>query len=123
MAVITKKPAAAKTEGADLMELNSVLVRNIKDRDALNADINAVLQKIADATCPYKVGQIINTNTGLGKTGLKIDSIESPGEALYADDNRWKLLCLALTKDGKVSARVVGVMELDAPNLDIKVKA
>lgn len=118
MAVSMKKPGLK--DDAALFAAHDELVAA---REKQTQRILEMRQEIAAAACPYKVGQTITTNTGLGKQGLKVDAIGPTPEGNFSQSNRWSLTCYALQKDGQVSRRVVGVAEYEAPDLEIKVKS
>lgn len=77
--------------------------------DRLTAERTALFDALAERTCPYKAGQVIVTETGLGKYGLKIDKVVGPKNPTTT--NRWALETFALTKAGEESRRAVMLEE------------
>ena len=85
--------------------------------DSLDAEIKALKEKravicteIALATCPYKVGEVVFSNSGLGTNGLLIHDIKAP--VYTSKSNRWDIHTFAISKDGTVSQRAKSVSEI-----------
>lgn len=89
---------------------------------ALSKDIYAqAAQAVAEAACPFKVGDIVITNRGLGKDGLQVFKVTSPTYPSHG--NLWAIDTYALTKTGEVSRRVVGLDQYRAEGDGIRIKA
>ena len=102
------KKAEASTEDIQKMMAEATDIGD--DIEKLKEAQTKVYQRIADKTCPYKVGQTIITQTGLGKHGLKIDKIVP---ATYPSmDNKWGMETFALSKAGEVTRRGVLILEM-----------
>lgn len=104
MAVTTNKKQGSQVE---------VLFKQIDDLNeqirAKTAERDALYQQLAEATCPYKVGQTIYTSRGIGQNGLVIQDITSPRFA--STTNRWAMGTFAISKAGAVTRRAVLVEE------------
>lgn len=102
MTVTTKKPA----KQSDKFDKASAIEKQIA---ALNNDLAAVYQEIANDSCPYKPGQTIVTAKGLGQQGLAIQAIIAP--KFPRPGNTWALDTFAVSKSGEVTRRAVLVEE------------
>lgn len=79
-----------------------------------------VAQTVAELACPFKVGDLVLTNRGLGKDGLQVFKVTSP--QYPHDGNLWAVDTYALTKTGEVSRRVVGLDQYHAERDGIRPK-
>lgn len=73
-----------------------------------------VLHQLSQLTCPYKVGDYLKLNRGLGAGGLIVEAImvcEFP-----AFNNRWAIQTNGLAKDGTVSRRTLLLSEWQLTN-------
>lgn len=95
-------------------EANSLSV----EIEALQASRQAVLQNIAELTCPFKVGDTIITDAGLGVNGLVVQEITPP--IAPSKDNRWAVVTFALSKAGEITRRSVTLSELYNSNAKLK---
>jgi hypothetical protein len=68
-----------------------------------------IFLQIATQSCPYKPGDKLTTNQGLGKVGLVVHEVISP--AFPKETNRWAIQTYAISKSGEVTRRVVGIEE------------
>lgn len=88
---------------------------DLKDQaDLLMVDRSSVLVKLALLTCPYKVGDYLKLNRGLGAGGLVVEAImacEFP-----AFNNRWAIQTCGIAKDGSVSRRTLLLSEWQLTN-------
>lgn len=89
--------ATSKLE-EEALNLTHQINKLLSDRDDL-------YQQIAELSCPYKVGDKVFTNSGLGVNGLKVVGIVVPSPRL--DRNRWALDTLAYSKSGELTRRSV----------------
>lgn len=88
---------------------------DLKDQaDLLMVDRASVLVELALLTCPYKVGDYLKLNRGLGAGGLVVEAImacEFP-----AFNNRWAIQTCGIAKDGSVSRRTLLLSEWQLSN-------
>lgn len=113
MAVVMKKqPKQSKQEQPVPQDLIASVESLTEQINRLASDRDGLYQQIADQTCPYKVGQVIQTDQGLGKVGLKIHEVVFPPKPEHG--NWWQLDCFALSKAGEVTKRYVSLMQKDA---------
>lgn len=100
-------------------ELVSSLAYADKEIAEAQAQRVSILQQLAELTCPYKIGQKLKTNRGLGINGLVVDSITPP---LYPrDGNWWQVNTFAISKAGEVTRRNVGITESDTAIYSVEV--
>lgn len=117
-APVFKKGVGAKSQLDSLMGVpDSFTGKELFDRagdlkdqaDLLMLDRASVLLELARATCPYKVGDKLTLNRGLGAGGLLVEEVmacEFP-----AFNNRWAIQTLGIAKDGSVSRRTLLLSE------------
>lgn len=79
---------------------------------AATEELNSLYQALAELTCPFKVGEVLLSNVGLGRNGLVVSAITSPPNPY--PDNTWMVQCFALSKAGAVTQRTVGVQQIYA---------
>jgi len=103
---------------ASIFEDVRLLDRKIEEQNQTRTEL---LQKAAEQTCPYTVGQIVVTNSGLGTNGLSVTGIGIPLNPRYPD-NTWKIETFALSKDGTVTRRYVGIEHAAADTFELKAK-
>lgn len=83
---------------------------DLKDQaDLLMVDRASVLIELALLTCPYKVGDYLKLNRGLGAGGLVVESIQAC--EFPAFNNRWAIQTCGVAKDGSVSRRTLLLSE------------
>lgn len=93
-------------EGRDLF----LAAEELKDRaDLLMLDRASVLLQLAQRTCPYKVGDYLRLNRGLGVGGLVVEEIRACDFPAF--NNRWAIQTCGVSKDGSVSRRTLLLTE------------
>ncbi len=75
----------------------------------LQGKCHALYLAVSKATCPYAVGDVLQTNKGLGTVGLVLQEIVAPVNP--SKMNRWAISTFAMSKTGEVTKRAVGVDE------------
>lgn len=78
----------------------------------------AVDLEIANRTCPFKVGDTLKANVGLGVQGVIVKEIAPPQTP--AGDHRWVIRTNAITKDGRESNRGVSYCNEDITNIGLR---
>lgn len=106
MAVSMSKKVEDKGSVTSLFKKAQELTEAILKLESEKAD---VYQKVAELTCPYKVGQTLITKEGIGQNGLVIQSIVAARTP--TPENRWGLQTFALSKSGELTRRSVLVEE------------
>lgn len=101
--------------GTKTKEIN-ILMSDISAQEELIRSLQEQVAEqrvaVAQLACPYKVGQTVWLDRGLGKDGLKIDKLVAPRS--QSELNLWAIETFALTKAGEVSRRVVTVEQWQA---------
>lgn len=87
--------------------------------EELNRSWERISQKIAELTCPYKVGDTLKSDVGLGRTGLKVHAVTPPAPPIRIG-NTWMVQCFAISKAGDVTQRTVGVSESMAKSVNLR---
>lgn len=120
MAVSFKKPAEPAKQESPFKPLGmDSLLQEYADLTAkynsLADTMHKVKLQIAVGMCPYKVGQVLFTTTGLGVNGLVIQEICYPLD--FKEGNYWMVRTFAKTKAGDVSSRYVGLEQDEADKI------
>lgn len=130
MAVVMKKASKIPLSDEELEEMavsevdmEKYYYRSLK---AMREQVQETLEKIAEVelklavqACPFKVGQRLKTNKGLGLTGLLVQEIASAKE--FSKENRWMVVCVAISKAGEVTKRVCTISECESVELEMRV--
>jgi hypothetical protein len=99
-------------DGLDkLLACSTELEKQVKHFRCLLEEVNT---KIALLLCPYKVGQVLVTEKGLGKYGLRVDEVICPFKA--EDGNRWAVKTLSFSKAGELTRRGVYIEQSMLPD-------
>lgn len=107
---------------SDQAELLSKIKKTQMEIVAKESELSADLQKLAEMQCPFKVGDLITTDRGLGKNGLKVFEVSYSKYWSWREGAIWVLNTFALTKAGEVSKRAVEVSPGDNPVLHAEEK-
>lgn len=117
MTVAIKKESTPKASNEEaLWDKASALEAQI---NALTTALAGIQTDIAQESCPYKVGQRITTDRGLGKGGLEVVGICPP--MFPTRHNRWEIQTVALSIKGEVTNRPVGLTEAIIETMTVKV--
>lgn len=85
--------------------------------DAQTKERDELLTAIAEKSCPFKAGDVVYTDKGLGLNGLQVESVSYVSDWEQGQDNIWALNTFAYTKAGILSRRAVMVTMADDPRL------
>lgn len=98
-----------------LMRKSDSLSEEIKKLTSQLYDVNL---EIAQRTCPFKVGDILKANVGLGLQGVIVKEVTPP--QIPAGGHRWVIRTNAITKDGRESNRGVSYCNEDIANIGLR---
>jgi len=91
-------------------------------KSTINASLDGLYLSVAEALCPYKEGQVLVTEKGLGINGLKVEVVVSPAKSV--EGNRWAIQTLSYSKAGEITRRGVYIEEVMLPQHGkIKIKS
>lgn len=99
----------------DLMRRSDVIGQEMT---ALVVQKYAIDLEIANRTCPFKVGDTLRANVGLGVQGVIVKEIIPP--TFPAGDHRWVVKTNAITKDGRESNRGVSYVYADLAEIGLR---
>lgn len=89
--------------------------------DNMVAELQAEQQEghqwVAEVTCPYDIGDVLQASRGIGIHGMEVTSIHAP--QFPTEGNRWAITCTAFSKAGERTKRTVTLDELMAPTYDL----
>jgi len=100
------------------MQLMDKVLELEKEVAALQKERTRTLTKLSELTCPYKVGDRIQTDKGLGMVGLEVQAVVACTYPTLA--NTWQVQTFALSKTGFVTQRSVVLDQVNAVELNAR---
>lgn len=101
---------AGKAE--EVKKLEAVEAELQKEIAALKNKLEYAQFSMAELLCPYKAGDRIRTNRGLGVNGLRVENVSAPESS--REGNRWRINTLAYSKAGELTKRTVAIEECES---------
>ena len=96
---------------AEVKKLEAVEAELKKEISALTVKLEYAQFRMAELLCPYRVGDRLTTNRGLGVHGLLVEQVTASETSRKG--NRWKIHTLAYSKAGDLTKRTVGIEEYE----------
>lgn len=96
-------------KSAEVKKLESAEVELKREISALKNKLEYAQFRMAELLCPYRAGDRIRVNRGIGVHGLKVERVSAPDNS--CEGNRWRIDTFAYSKDGELTKRTVAIEE------------